>query len=90
MPSLASKSSRSFKLNEFPSTEMDMNIEYLKQTFYQARDYEIINNSFNVKDAITMLEKWGLPKASAVKLKTRFGIEVDPNEIDDKTLVDLL
>lgn len=44
----------------------------------------------DIETAIDILDSFGIDKTTIIKLKRKHGVEIDPNEIDDKTLVDLL
>ena len=86
----ASKTTFVFKLRDYPSDIMDNNIKELRNQFVMGRAYEKLNGRFNVAEAINTLEGLGMPKSIVVQMKRHFGLEIDPNEIDNKTLVDLL
>ncbi len=73
------ESTRDFRkareLADFGDATLGPNLELLSKNFPKLMDYAVSQ---------------GFPKWKAIKLKQKFGFPVDPSELDDKTLVDLL
>ena len=65
-------------------------LDEIQQYFTAHRRIAQIPNPYEIKDVLTAFEELGVPKAEIIRMKMKFGLPVRPDEIDDKTLVDLL
>lgn len=79
-----------FYLSEFLiERRIKEQFENIRQHFTAVRKLAQ-TRSYDINALLETFEELGMAKAEIIRFKMKFGLPVSPNEIDDKTLVDLL
>jgi hypothetical protein len=71
--------------------EIGKRINEMKRQFIEDNELDTMTHPFNVEAGLNWLfRKHRIPDDMIIKMKLKFGIQVDPDEINDELMIDLL